>query len=298
MRSLLILYVGPTRTGSTSLYYAQPKIANLIIGDKSFSVTKSIASEHYFFSPDYEGEIPLVNNYPYRFFNPKADIFIDYAPTIFHNTEHFINAFPLLKTMYKTIVCVVLLRSTRDLVLSTARFNYKNGLLNPPLDCNEYTKHLYQYFSYKPIADTLKLLRLPTFVFDMKIHLSQPSESINKICYTSLASLDASLSQKVISMPIEINPSRLNSSSKCYPLEVLIRRFARKLPIKPRKEIGLRLEKAVNSNQIVWYATDLFKIQLNTSFLEEIEASPIHAENLMSPLDIAKTFFYWVENPV
>lgn len=125
----LIIFVGPTRTASTSLFHWQRPQYTLTSykSNRTYLISKSKSEEHYYFDPRYANLSAFdIQDYLNKFFNPQADIFIDYAPTFFHFPDYYSNVLTFLSKSFDSIDLICTVRNFADLCISTYSYNLRS----------------------------------------------------------------------------------------------------------------------------------------------------------------------------
>jgi hypothetical protein len=120
--SYLVLFYGPTRTASTSLYYSHPTAS------PEFSITSS-SETYYHYNNILHDKKYIHEHYLRGFIEPNRSILFDYEPLLFHMnaTDEAISAyFDGMARYFRRILIIVTAREARNLVRSV--FQYTKSL--------------------------------------------------------------------------------------------------------------------------------------------------------------------------
>ena len=160
----LLLFVGPTRTASTSLFHWQ--ISHLSLYSKSnearVDVTKAFAEEHYYFDPNYKKSPFRFDEYASKFRDRSADVFVDYAPTIFHAPIIFDQLISFLASSFESVFLICTVRDYTSLVNSCFRYNLRakhpSFTSSTESDIQNYAHQIAAYFDYFAFNDKISKL--------------------------------------------------------------------------------------------------------------------------------------------
>ena len=157
----LLLFVGPTRTASTSLFHWQISPLSLCLEpcNVRVSITKPFAEEHYYFDPKYKSGSFCIGDYISKFRDRSADVFIDYAPTVFHSPFIFEELIPFLSGSFERVHLICTVRDSASLANSCFKYNLRAQ--HPSFsssrisDIENYTHKIAAYFDFFGFNDKI-----------------------------------------------------------------------------------------------------------------------------------------------
>jgi hypothetical protein len=262
---ILILFAGPTRTASTSLYFSQASTSlpwlSYHNSSRRYTITKSRNSENPYLPNLRACHASFqINSYKKTFINPKADIFVDYCPSLFHNPDLFLRLSSTLSDNFSRVIVITFIRSVDSLVQSTLRYNLHNqhtrtvALFKSNPD--ELVRDIYRFFDYQKWFDALacssvscRFIIYDAFITDQPRVMSCLSKSIvgadpiadafrfpmpvlnNFSIYVSVPGFLRGLSPCL--------PPKLTSRIKDFLFELQARRLLPKIKVKSRFDLSL-----------------------------------------------------------
>ena len=163
----LIIFWGPTRTATTSLFFSQECGLHFVDNVGYINISKTKISESYF----HRDCLSSRSHYDYRrhlltFRDPKADILVEYAPSLFHESNStYLSNYISEVAQHHTVSVILTIRPLLDLLTSVVSYDWNArasiaNRLAPAEATKSAISSLLRYFDYgQAISDLNELTK-------------------------------------------------------------------------------------------------------------------------------------------